>query len=80
MSIGKSAARAVLLLALLGGVGRQLAAQGGGMPGEETTPLTISGFAVGSSIYDKNLAQNSALASKLSISAIGWPPWERSLA
>ena len=82
MSIGKSAACAVLLLALLGDVGggRRMAAQGGGggaVPGEETTPLTISGFAVGSAGYDKNLAQSSAVASKLALSL--FRPWSDQL-
>lgn len=74
MSIGKSATCAVFLLALLGGGGRRLTAQ---IPGAETTPLTISGFAVGSSVYDKNLAQNSALASKLALSL--FRPWSDQL-
>jgi hypothetical protein len=44
---------------------------------EQTTPLTVSGFAVGSANYDRNLAQNSALASKLALSL--FRPWSDQL-
>lgn len=77
MSIRESAVRAGALLALLGGTGRLLAAQAAALPGEETTQLTISGFAVGSTGYDRNLAQGSALASKLALSL--FRPWSDQL-
>jgi len=76
MSIGKSARCAGILLAVLGGAGRHMAAQGA-FPAEESTPLTISGFAVGSTGYDKNLSQGSALASKLALSL--FRPWSDQL-
>jgi len=62
-----------ILFAFLGGGGRRAAAQGGAIPVEATTPLTISGFAVGLASYDRNLAQNRALASKLAVSF--FRPW-----
>src|SRR5204863_5010948 len=46
-------------------------------PAEESTPLTISGFAVGSTGYDRNLSQGSALASKLALSL--FRPWSDQL-
>ena len=76
MSIGKSARCAGILLALLGGAGRHMAAQVA-FPAEESTPLTISGFAVGSTGYDRNLSQGSALASKLALSL--FRPWSDQL-
>jgi hypothetical protein len=76
MSIGKSARCAGILLALLGGAGRHMAAQGA-FPAAESTPLTISGFAVGSTGYDKNLSQGSAVASKLALSL--FRPWSDQL-
>jgi hypothetical protein len=66
-----------VVLSFLGGAGRQMAAQGGTLPDEETRPLTISGFAVGSAAYDRNLAQNTALASKLAVSF--FRPWSDQL-
>src|SRR5881394_1352636 len=76
MSIGKSARCAGILLALTGGAGRHMAAQGA-FPTEESTPLTISGFAVGSTGYDKNLSRGSAVASKLALSL--FRPWSDQL-
>ena len=64
---------AVLLVAL----GRRGAAQGGNIPGEQTAPLTISGFAVGLGSYDRNLAQSTALGSKLALSV--FRPWSDQL-
>jgi len=77
MSIGKTATSAGILFAFLGGAGRRAAAQGGATPVETTTPLTISGFAVGLASYDRNLAQNRALASKLAVSF--FRPWSDQL-
>jgi len=77
MSIGKSTTGLVVLVALLGGAGRRGAAQGGTAPAEETTPLTISGFAVGLGSYDRNRAQSTALGSKLALSL--FRPWSDQL-
>src|SRR6266481_1756609 len=77
MSIWKSTTRLVVLVAVLGGAGRRGAAQGGNIPNEESTPLTISGFAVGLGSYDRNLAQNTALGSKLGLSL--FRPWSDQL-
>src|SRR5712664_3924327 len=77
MAIGKLASYAITLLALLGSVGRRGAAQAGVAPTEETTPLTISGFAVGLASYDRNLAKNAATASKLAVSF--FRPWSDQL-
>jgi len=74
MSIGKLAVCASVLLVA---GGRRIRAQGAAIPGEESTPLTISGFAVGSTGYDKNLSQGSALASKLALSL--FRPWSDQL-
>src|SRR5437762_496 len=70
MSIWKPA---ICLVVLCVTQGRRGAAQGGNIPNEGSTPLTISGFAVGSAAYDKNLAQSSAVASKLALSL--FRPW-----
>ena len=77
MSIGKLATCAGILVALLGGAGRRGAAQGGAAAIEETTPLTISGFAVGLGSYDRNLAQSTALGSKFALSV--FRPWSDQL-
>src|SRR5882762_2937904 len=77
MSIWKPTTRLVVLVALLGGAGRRGAAQGGNIPIEETTPLTISGFAVGLGSYDRNLAQSAALGSKIALSV--FRPWSDQL-
>src|SRR5213083_3661758 len=74
MSIGKPA---ICLVVLCVTQGRRGAAQGGNIPIEETTPLTISGFAVGLGSYDRNLAQNTALGSKLALSL--FRPWSDQL-
>src|SRR5882762_5281182 len=68
---------ATCLVVLVVALGRRGAAQGGNIPVEETTPLTISGFAVGTGMYDQNLAQNRALASKLALSL--FRPWSDQL-
>src|SRR6266581_1608250 len=62
MSIGKPTLSLVVLLA----VGRAGAGQTLNL--EDKTPLTISGFAVGQAGYDRNLAQSTALASKIALS------------
>jgi putative OmpL-like beta-barrel porin-2 len=68
---------ATCLVVLVVALGRRGAAQGGNIPIEETTPLTISGFAVGTGMYDRNLAQNRAMASKLALSL--FRPWSDQL-
>src|SRR5882762_1111773 len=68
---------ATCLVVLVVALGRRGAAQGGNIPVEETTPLTISGFAVGLGSYDRNLAQNTALGSKLALSI--FRPWSDQL-
>src|SRR6266513_5631328 len=77
MRIGKSTICVVVLLALLGGAGRRGAAQGGNADLEEKAPLVVSGFAVGLGSYDRNLAQNTALGSKLALSI--FRPWSDQL-
>src|SRR5436309_681196 len=74
MSIWKPA---ICLVVLCVTQGRRGAAQGGNIPNEESTPLTISGFAVGLGSYDRNLAQSSAVASKLALSF--FRPWSDQL-
>lgn len=73
MRIGKFT---TCLVVLCGALARQSAAQDDLIP-EQTTPLAVSGFAVGSANYDRNLAQNSALASKLALSL--FRPWSDQL-
>jgi len=77
MSIWKSTTGLVVLVALLGGAGRLGAAQGGNADLEEKTPLVVSGFAVGLGSYDRNLAQSTALGSKLALSV--FRPWSDQL-
>jgi len=73
MSIGKPAACLVLLLAV---AGRQGVAQDAKLE-TETNPLVVSGFAVGLGSYDRNLAQSTALGSKLALSV--FRPWSDQL-
>src|SRR5213596_1239632 len=68
---------ATCLVVLVVALERRGAAQGGNIPIEETTPLTISGFAVGLGSYDRNLAQSTALGSKLALSV--FRPWSDQL-
>src|SRR5213594_2493807 len=68
---------ATCLVVLVVALGRRGAAQGGNIPIEETTPLVVSGFAVGLGSYDRNLAQNTALGSKLALSL--FRPWSDQL-
>src|SRR5712664_122391 len=77
MSIGKSARCAVILFALLGGGGQRGVAQDAKIDVAETNPLVVSGFAVGLSRYDRNLAQSTALGSKLALSL--FRPWSDQL-
>jgi len=77
MSIGKSTLSLVVLVALLGGEGRRGAAQGGNVDLEEKSPLVVSGFAVGLARYDRNLAQSTALGSKIALSV--FRPWSDQL-
>src|SRR5439155_22375575 len=72
LSIGKSTMSPVVLLAA---VGRAGAAQTLNL--EDKTPLVVSGFAVGLGSYDRNLAQNTALGSKIALSV--FRPWSDQL-
>ena len=74
MSIGKSTLCLVGLLALFG---RRGVAQDAKIEVEEANPLVISGFAVGLGSYDRNLAQSTALGSKLGLSL--FRPWSDQL-
>src|ERR1041384_1358687 len=74
MSICKPA---ICLAVLCVALGRPGAAQGGSAGLEEKSPLVVSGFAVGSATYDRNLAQNWAMASKLALSL--FRPWSDQL-
>src|SRR2546425_7756649 len=74
MSIWKPAICLVVLCVTLG---RRGAAQGGNADLEEKTPLVVSGFAVGLGSYDRNLAQSTALGSKLALSI--FRPWSDQL-
>src|SRR6266508_3507020 len=67
----------ICLVVLLVAFGRRGAAQGGNAPVEETTPLVVSGFAVGTARYARNLAQNGAMASKVGLSF--FRPWSDQL-
>src|SRR6266566_662276 len=74
MSIWKPAICLVVLCVTLR---RRGAAQGGNADLEEKTPLVVSGFAVGLGSYDRNLAQSTALGSKLALSI--FRPWSDQL-
>src|SRR3989449_10937653 len=74
MSIWKSAICLVVLCVTLG---RRGAAQGGNVDLEEKAPLVVSGFAVGLGSYDRNLAQSTALGSKVALSV--FRPWSDQL-
>src|SRR2546423_713432 len=73
MSIGKLATCLVVLVAAMG---RRGAAQDAKIE-IETNPLVLSGFAVGLGSYDRNLAQSTALGSKLALSV--FRPWSDQL-
>ena len=74
MSIWKPAICLVVLCVTLE---RRGAAQGGKVDLEEKAPLVVSGFAVGLGSYDRNLAQSTALGSKLALSV--FRPWSDQL-
>jgi hypothetical protein len=68
---------AICLVVLCVALGRRGAAQGGNVDLEEKSPLVISGFAVGLGSYDRNLAQSTALGSKIALSV--FRPWSDQL-
>ena len=72
MSIGKST---ICLVGLLVAIGQRVTAQDVNL--EDKTPLVISGFAVGLASYDRNLAQSTALGSKIGLSI--FRPWSDQL-
>jgi hypothetical protein len=72
MSIGKST---ICLVGLLVAMGQRATAQDVNL--EEKSPLVVSGFAVGLGSYDRNLAQSTALASKIGLSV--FRPWSDQL-
>lgn len=72
MSIGKST---ICLVGLLVALGQRGTAQALNL--EDKSPLVISGFAVGLGSYDRNLAQSTALGSKLAFSV--FRPWSDQL-
>lgn len=74
MSICRWTCCAVALSAALAAPAR---AQDTSITMEEKTPLTVSGFAVGSAVYDRNLEQSTALGSKLAVSF--FRPWSDQL-
>ena len=74
MSIRKLATCVVVLLAA---AGRQATGQDAKIETGEANPLVLSGFAVGLGSYDRNLAQSTALGSKLALSV--FRPWSDQL-
>src|SRR4051812_33841769 len=74
MSICRTTLSSVALCAALAGMAR---AQDSTLFAEQSTPLTVSGFAVGEALYDRNLAQNTALGSKIGVSF--FRPWSDQL-
>ena len=74
MSISKLT---ICLAVLVVVVGRRVAAQGDDVTLDEKTPLVVSGFAVGLASYDRNLAQSTALGSKIAVSF--FRPWSDQL-
>src|SRR5712671_5472877 len=74
MCVGKLAIGVVVLVAALG---RRGAAQDAKIETGEANPLVVSGFAIGSGSYDRNLAQSTALGSKLALSI--FRPWSDQL-
>jgi hypothetical protein len=67
----------VICLIVLAAIARRGAAQGGDVTLDEKSPLVVSGFAVGVGSYDRNLAQNTAIASKIAVSL--FRPWSDQL-
>jgi len=76
MSIGRLTCCAVVIGAAIA-YGRTALAQDTNVVLEEKTPLVVSGFAVGLGTYDRNLAQNTALGSKIALSL--FRPWSDQL-
>src|SRR5438552_16937386 len=74
MSIGRMTCCTVVVCAALA---RPMLAQDTTVTFEQKTPLLVSGFAVGTANYDRNRAQNGALASKLGQSL--FRPWSDQL-
>jgi hypothetical protein len=74
MSFGKLLACSALVLACLG---RRAVAQERDVDLAERQPLVVSGFGVGLATYDRNLAQNGAMASKIALSL--FRPWSDQL-
>jgi len=74
MSICSMTCCAVVMCAALAG---PMLAQDTTVTLEEKTPLVVSGFAVGTGTYDRNLAQNGATASKIGLSL--FRPWSDQL-
>ena len=72
MSIWKST---ICLVGLLVAIGQRVTAQDVNL--EDKTPLVISGFSVGLASYDRNLAQGTALGSKIGLSI--FRPWSDQL-
>lgn len=73
MSIWRTTSCAVIMSALAS----PARAQDTSVVVEEKAPLVVSGFAVGLGSYDRNLAQSTALASKLAVSF--FRPWSDQL-
>lgn len=73
MSFGKLATCLAVLCVVMGA---RAAAQDRDVL-EEQTPLVVSGFAVGLGSYNRNLAQNTAIASKIALSL--FRPWSDQL-
>jgi len=76
MSFGRLTCCAVVIGAALA-CGRTALAQDTNVVLEEKTPLVLSGFAVGLGSYDRNLAQSTALGSKIALSL--FRPWSDQL-
>ena len=74
MSIGRMTCCTVVVCAALA---RPMLAQDTTVTFEQKTPLLVSGFAVGTANYDRNRAQNGALASKVGLSL--FRPWSDQL-
>jgi hypothetical protein len=74
MSIGRLTFCAIVTCAALAG---PAFSQEKSVDLEEKTPLVVSGFAVGLGSYDRNLAQNTAMASKIALSL--FRPWSDQL-
>src|SRR3989442_3710039 len=76
MSFGRLTCCAVFIGTAFAG-GRAALAQDTNVVLEEKTPLVLSGFAVGLGSYDRNLAQSTALGSKIALSL--FRPWSDQL-